>query len=66
MMTKVKKLEITANRPLYSAYMEALDARIYISNYSTGIRGMYSRVASRRNPNLSFHIVDSIPSIGNI
>ncbi|CAP98098.1 Pc22g08100 [Penicillium rubens Wisconsin 54-1255] len=27
MMTKVKKLEITANRPLYSAYMEALAAQ---------------------------------------
>jgi hypothetical protein len=27
MMGKVKKLEITANRPLYSAYMEALAAQ---------------------------------------
>jgi hypothetical protein len=44
MMTKVKKLEITVDRPLYSAYMEALAAQCEFDLASEAINNMESEI----------------------
>jgi hypothetical protein len=44
MMSKVKKLEITANRPLYSAYMEALAAQCEFDLAVEAIKNMEAEI----------------------
>ncbi|CAI7627868.1 unnamed protein product [Penicillium palitans] len=61
MMAKVKKLEITANRPLYSAYMEALAAQCEFDLAVEAINNMEAEIGLPPTSNTIGLFYNAIP-----
>ncbi|KAJ5138917.1 Tetratricopeptide-like helical [Penicillium bovifimosum] len=61
MMSKVKKLEITMNRPLYSAYMEALAAQCEFDLAVEAIRNMEAETGMAPTSNTIGLFYNAIP-----
>ncbi|KAJ5506040.1 Tetratricopeptide-like helical [Penicillium expansum] len=61
MMSKVKKLEITANRPLYSAYMEALAAQCEFDLAVEAINNMEAEIGLPPTSNTIGLFYNAIP-----